>query len=209
MPKFFTTEEGLRLGGSSLVVSLVSGLKLSVLYLDNLCRSQFPAGLFAIFLCFLMMMMRRRRQRQRMATVTTQGGIPPNIQLGNKPMFSRPWGQATAPPNQVPMSAYDTQGQNHNPYNNPAQYPSNSDYPNQSPLPPPPAYGQDANNHGYYAAVRTFLFFSQCFSVEKRISLLDLPRMRKEGTATNPIQWCASPAILISVNANRSPTPAC
>lgn len=156
MPKFFIIEEGLLLGGSSLVVSLVSGLKLLVLYLDNRYHSQFPAGLFAIFLCFLVIMMRRRRQRQRMTSITTQGGIPPNIQLGNKPMFNRPWGQATASPNQVPMSAYDSQGQNYNPYNNAAQYPSNSDYPNQSPLPPPPAYGQDVNNHGYYAAVRTF-----------------------------------------------------
>ena len=171
-------------------------------YLDNRSRSQHSAGLFAILFCFLLIMMRRRRQRQRMASATTQAGIPPNIQLGNKPTFNGPWGgpwgQATAPSNQVSTSAYGNQGQNYNSYNNAAQNPSNIDYPNQSPLPPPPAYGQDANNHGHYAAVRTFSILLM-FYVEKRISPLDPPHICKDEAMINPTQRYLRPVIMISV----------
>jgi len=99
-----------------------------------------------------MILLRRRRQRQRIVAVTTLEGVPPNIQLGNKATFGGPWGQTTAPSNQLRMTPYDNQEQNYNPY----QSPSNNDYPNQTPLPPPPAYGQGANNHGKYPAVRTY-----------------------------------------------------
>ena len=128
-----------------------------------------------------MVLLRRRRQRQRMVAVTTQGGVPPN---SHKPTFGGPWGPTTAPSNQLRTSPYDNQEQNYNSY----QSPSNSDYPNQSPLPPPPAYGQGANNHGKYPAVRTFPLASGRLWFYKWISPLDLPHMLKFRIAIKPIQ---------------------
>ncbi|KIM39414.1 hypothetical protein M413DRAFT_446932 [Hebeloma cylindrosporum] len=84
-----------------------------------------------------------------MASVTTNAGGPPNIPLDNKPTFGGLWGRNTAPSNQGPMPPYNNQGQNYN-YNNPAQSPSDGNYSNEPPLPPPPAYGQGTSNHGYY-----------------------------------------------------------